>query len=110
MKKINNVAPALLLHEKWVSQPFSILLSGNRELLRAAFLQTLYSISSEKNHTIVFPLPIDVIGHMVGGGKPGAKQSNLHTENEKKSLWRGSEAERKIILIEWKIIFWFWRI
>ena len=57
--------------------------------------QTLYSISSEKNHTIVFPLPIDVIGHMVGGGGGGGgggKQANTATathiasEREKKSL------------------------
>ena len=45
-------------------------------------MQTLYSISSEKNHTIVFPLPIDVIGHMVGGGKQGARDA----ETQKKSL------------------------
>ena len=57
--------------------------------------QTLYSISSEKNHTIVFPLPIDVIGHMVGGGGGGGggggKQAPSSipvpaTEREKKSL------------------------
>ena len=55
--------------------------------------QTLYSISSEKNHTIVFPLPIDVIGHMVGGGGGGGggKQAPSTipvsaTEREKKSL------------------------
>ena len=39
--------------------------------------QTLYSISSEKNHTIVFPLPIDVLGNMMGDRadprKPGKK-------------------------------------
>ena len=57
--------------------------------------QTLYSISSEKNHTIVFPLPIDVIGHMVGGGtgggggggkQPPSSPPAPATEREKKSL------------------------
>ena len=43
--------------------------------------QTLYSISSEKNHTIVFPLPIDVIGSLMG---PAAKSPS---ETEKKSVW-----------------------
>ena len=52
--------------------------------------QTLYSISSEKNHTIVFPLPVDVLGNMMGGGGKGDK-ANVHAKgketSEKKSLW-----------------------
>merc|ERR1719273_389965 len=35
--------------------------------LQLRYLQTLNSISAEKNHTIVFPLPIDLIGHLLGG-------------------------------------------
>ena len=50
--------------------------------------QTLYSISSEKNHTIVFPLPIDVIGSLMGGkaneGNP--TKTILDIEAEKKSV------------------------
>ena len=30
------------------------------------FLQTLNSISAEKNSTVIFPLPIDLIGHLLG--------------------------------------------
>ena len=31
------------------------------------YLQTLNNISAEKNSTIVFPVPIDIISHMMGG-------------------------------------------
>lgn len=70
--------------------------------------QTLYSISSEKNHTIVFPLPIDVIGHMVGGGGGGGKHQTPPcpvpaTEREKKSLWREQteKQSRNILITKW---------
>ena len=48
--------------------------------------QTLYSISSEKNHTIVFPLPIDVIGSLMGGSNEKNGTKNIK-EAEKKSVW-----------------------
>ena len=56
--------------------------------------QTLYSISSEKNHTIVFPLPIDVIGTMMSGGsgeeskKSGGKGKRVKKESS------GAEKEK----------------
>ena len=50
----------------------------------ASHFQTLYSISSEKNHTIVFPLPIDVIGHMVGGGKEAKHEARHEARHEAK--------------------------
>merc|ERR1711860_208103 len=34
--------------------------------LQLRYLQTLNSISAEKNSTIIFPLPIDLISHLVG--------------------------------------------
>jgi len=37
--------------------------------LQLRYLQTLGSISAENNSTIVFPVPIDIISHMMGSGK-----------------------------------------
>jgi len=56
-------------------------ISESSSAMQLRYLQTLYSISSEKNHTIVFPLPIDVIGNMMGGGAKTGPQ-----ETDKKSL------------------------
>ena len=36
-----------------------------KKLLQLRYLQTLTSISAEKNSTIIFPLPIDFITHFV---------------------------------------------
>lgn len=36
-------------------------------------LQTLNSISAEKNSTIIFPLPIDLISSFLGNGSMGNK-------------------------------------
>jgi erythrocyte band 7 integral membrane protein len=33
--------------------------------LQLRYLQTLNSISAEKNSTIIFPLPMDILGHFV---------------------------------------------
>ena len=33
--------------------------------LQLRYLQTLTAISAEKNSTIIFPLPVDVIGNML---------------------------------------------
>ena len=32
------------------------------------YLQTLNNISAEKNSTIVFPVPVDIISQLMGGG------------------------------------------
>ena len=74
-----------------MTMTMTISLTKKNDLSTAAsHFQTLYSISSEKNHTIVFPLPIDVIGHMVGGGKEARHEARQgpHSlaETEKKSL------------------------
>jgi erythrocyte band 7 integral membrane protein len=37
--------------------------------LQLRYLQTLNSISAEKNSTIIFPLPIDFITHFLGKDK-----------------------------------------
>ena len=38
-------------------------------LFQLRYLQTLNNISAEKNSTIVFPVPVDIITHLMGGGK-----------------------------------------
>ena len=41
------------------------------QLFRIMLWQTLNSISAEKNSTIIFPIPIDVISTLMGGGGGG---------------------------------------
>lgn len=43
----------------------SDIISGSPSALQLRYLQTLTSISAEKNSTIVFPLPIDMISHLM---------------------------------------------
>eukprot|EP00095_Tigriopus_kingsejongensis_P009972 maker-scaffold17_size721972-snap-gene-4.16 protein:Tk09972 transcript:maker-scaffold17_size721972-snap-gene-4.16-mRNA-1 annotation:"hypothetical protein DAPPUDRAFT_313426" len=45
----------------------SIILSQSSSALQLRYLQTLNSISAEKNSTIIFPLPIDFITHFLKG-------------------------------------------
>ena len=40
-------------------------MSESPQSLQLRYLQTLTSISAEKNSTIVFPLPIDLISHFM---------------------------------------------
>ena len=40
-------------------------------LIKIPPLQTLNSISAEKNSTVIFPLPIDLITNLLHGEKPG---------------------------------------
>ena len=41
------------------------IISESPAALQLRYLQTLSSISSEKNATIIFPLPIDIIQHFM---------------------------------------------
>ena len=43
------------------------IISESRSALQLRYLQTLTQISAEKNSTIIFPLPIDLLGGMLGG-------------------------------------------
>ncbi|KAL3871685.1 hypothetical protein ACJMK2_039669 [Sinanodonta woodiana] len=43
--------------------------------LQLRYLQTLNTISAEKNSTIIFPLPIDLLQSFMGGAKSGTRQS-----------------------------------
>lgn len=40
-------------------------ISDNPAALQLRYLQTLNSIASEKNSTIIFPLPIDLLKHFI---------------------------------------------
>merc|ERR1719182_1243278 len=45
----------------------SEIIAGSHSALQLRYLQTLNSISAEKNSTIIFPLPIDLISSFLGG-------------------------------------------
>ncbi|MGJ3265027.1 MAG: slipin family protein [Salinarimonas sp.] len=50
------------------------ILSQTPEAMQLRFLSTLYDIAGDKNSTIVFPVPIDLLrGFMGGGGGDGAR-------------------------------------
>ena len=48
-------------------------------------LQTLNSISAEKNSTIIFPLPIDLLSHFMNGN--GSSNGQSKAKQGKKSDW-----------------------
>ena len=45
----------------------SEVIAESPQALQLRYLQTLQTISAEKNSTIIFPLPIDMLGSMVKG-------------------------------------------
>ncbi len=54
------------------------IINQNPVTIQLRYLQTLTEIGAEKNTTIVFPLPIDMIGHLLGvagGGSGGGNGS-----------------------------------
>lgn len=51
----------------------SEVISESSSALQLRYLQTLNSISAEKNSTIIFPLPIDLISSFLGNGSMGNK-------------------------------------
>merc|ERR1719419_1425266 len=46
----------------------SEIISESSAALQLRYLQTLNSISAEKNSTIIFPLPLDMVSSMLGKG------------------------------------------
>ena len=44
----------------------SDIISESPAALQLRYLQTLTHISAEKNSTIIFPLPVDILSHIVG--------------------------------------------
>merc|ERR1719215_1930801 len=61
----------------------SEVISESSSALQLRYLQTLNSISAEKNSTIIFPLPTDLISSFLGGSLGG-------TAKEKKSTTSGT--------------------
>jgi len=49
----------------------SDVIAKSSSALQLRYLQTLNSISAEKNSTVIFPLPIDLITNLLHGEKPG---------------------------------------
>merc|ERR1712177_147520 len=47
----------------------SDIISSSASALQLRYLQTLSTISAEKYSTIIFPLPMDLLGGLVGGNK-----------------------------------------
>lgn len=45
----------------------SDIISESPAALQLRYLQTLTHISAEKNSTIIFPLPVDILSHIVRG-------------------------------------------
>merc|ERR1719325_501039 len=54
----------------------SMIIEQSPAALQLRYLQTLNSISSEKNSTIVFPLPIDFITHFMKDGTPKGEKED----------------------------------
>ena len=50
----------------FVSVQASEIISESPAALQLRYLQTLNSISAEKNSTIIFPLPLDLVTSMIG--------------------------------------------
>ncbi len=51
-------------------------LSGQREALTLRYMQTLLDMSTnERTSTVVFPLPIELIGHMLGSDRAGGDKA-----------------------------------
>jgi len=45
------------------------IIAENPQALQLRYLQTLTTISAEKNSTIIFPLPVDFISRFIPEGK-----------------------------------------
>lgn len=52
----------------------SEIISESSSALQLRYLQTLNSISAEKNSTIIFPLPIDFIKHFLKEPSPAKEE------------------------------------
>lgn len=62
----------------------SEVIAESSSALQLRYLQTLNSISAEKNSTIIFPLPIDLLTHFMHGGP---------TDNGTKKAKQGKKAD-----------------
>jgi len=48
------------------------MLAQQPEAMQLRYLQTMTQVAGDRGSTIVFPLPLDLFKHLVGGGKPGS--------------------------------------
>jgi regulator of protease activity HflC (stomatin/prohibitin superfamily) len=48
------------------------MLAQQPEAMQLRYLQTMTQVAGDRGSTIVFPLPLDMFKHLVGGGKPGS--------------------------------------
>ena len=51
-------------------------LSENPMSLQLRYLQTMLEMSSERTSTIIFPLPLELIGPLIGGGRFGGEDAS----------------------------------
>ncbi|XP_071745653.1 band 7 protein AGAP004871 isoform X1 [Lepeophtheirus salmonis] len=58
----------------------SKVIAESSSALQLRYLQTLNSISAEKNSTIIFPLPIDFLSHFLNRGNGNSKE--VHSEKK----------------------------
>jgi len=61
----------------------SEVIAESSSALQLRYLQTLNSISAEKNSTIIFPLPIDLLTHFINGN--GSSNGHSKAKQGKKS-------------------------
>jgi len=61
----------------------SDIIAQSSSALQLRYLQTLNSISAEKNSTIIFPLPIDFLTHFMSKGGGGRRKGNRNTSSSK---------------------------
>jgi hypothetical protein len=79
------------------------IIAANPTTLQLRYLQTLTEIATEKNSTIIFPLPIDILevfrGRRGGGaGRHRRPRPGAGTEEASKRTWR------------WRAPRWRWRV
>merc|ERR1711978_198801 len=67
----------------------SEVIAESSSALQLRYLQTLNSISAEKNSTIIFPLPIDFLTHFMskgeGGGSKRHRRSHRSSSRQRQS-------------------------
>ncbi|HEV2066819.1 MAG TPA: slipin family protein [Thermomicrobiales bacterium] len=59
------------------------IINQNPVTIQLRYLQTLTEIGAEKNTTVVFPLPIDMIGHMLGAAGGSSSPSSSPQEPQR---------------------------
>ncbi|XP_038063810.1 band 7 protein AGAP004871-like [Patiria miniata] len=71
-------------------------LAESPSALQLRYLQTLNTISAEKNSTIIFPLPIDLLTGFLGGGRRKSASSSLGSQQGSRPGSRRKKRELEI--------------